>query len=556
VKLSYDSLTENLSPQKTKNLMRIKYRILCSVIALGTLSVLSAHAGPTIVLEGFENGLKTNSQGHTNIEQFTKYGTRTNGTGGNLPTAAVSIYTSAGPGDPRVTEGTHSAKIVFPGSGFGNDFAMGLSDAACSLIEKAAISNQPARYIVRYDVILENINLITYFNEHFFIANAWDYVRSGGGLRTNYNGEQFEIDSYSVAVELPGVGMPTNALSGTNAGDFASSGTPGITGFFSDQFGAVTDPLTNFTIYIDNVRLVDTYESPTTTPVVYPMQSFETSSPPLGGATNLQPADATLALYTTNGQYNMAASGGVAGVSALGPFVFVYMPSQATQENDFAVTDGTNCLEVTNDVTAYNYDIFSIPLAETRLQQILNLNLTPAQLAHYTIRWDVTTPYVPVVTGGGDGDYFQLDYNATTGSILPMSTGRRQSDGQWGLQRETYSATLDQIAYWGVSPALAVSTSIAPNWADDPFYFDNFRLIDTAPGYTVITAESYNAGTQQFTLTWLSEPSETYTVEYATTLPSGFATVLATGVPSGGDFTTKTVTVPGGAAGYLRVRAH
>jgi hypothetical protein len=534
--------------------MKFTNKLVCSLLAVGITSALNLHAGSSVVLEGFENGYTTNSQGYTNLEIFTKYGTRYTNT---APPCTVSIYTSAGPGDPRVTEGTHSAKIVFPEDGFGNDFSINLSDLACSMIEAAAASNQPARYIVRYDVILENINLVTYFNQHFFLANNWDYVRSGGGFRTNYGGKQFEVDSYSCAVELPGVGMPTNPYSGTNSADFTSSGDVGRTAFLSDQFGAVTEPLTNFTIYIDNVRLVDTYETLTTIPTVYPMQSFESKTPALGGATNLVPASTGLALYTTNGQYNMAADGGTTNVCAQGPFGYIYPTSAAPMYDDFTVTDGSNSLAISNNVGGYTQDIVSIPLGNTRLQQILNLNLTPAQLAHYTIRWDLTTPYVPVGTGGQDGDYWELDYNATTGSILPMSTGRRQSDNQWSLQRETYSATLDQIAYWGTSAALAVSPSqeTTGDWDNDPFYFDNFRLIDTAPRYTVITAESYNSGNQHFTLTWLSEPSQTYTVQYSANLTGGFATTLATGVPSGGDYTTTTVTVPGGAAGYIRISA-
>jgi hypothetical protein len=531
--------------------MKIAHPTLFSIVAITTLSVLSAQAGSTVVLEGFENGFTTNSQGQTNIAPFTLYGTR-NGT-----PVSVSIYTATGPGDPRVTEGTNSAKIVFPTDGFGNDFGIALSDLACSMIENAASSNQPGRYIVRYDVILENINLISYFNEHWFIANNWDYVRAGGGVRTTNGGEQFEIDSFSVAVELPGVAMPTNPPSGMNSADFASGAVGGLTGFCSDQFAAVTEPLTNFTIYIDNIRLIDTYDTPTEIPVVYPLQSFEGAGN-LGGATSLTPST-TVSDYTTNGLYNPAI--GTPGVCALGSYQFVYPPSEEVNYTDFAVTDGTNCLQVVNTASNYTYDTFSLPLAGTRLQQILNLNLTPTQLAHYTVRWDVTTPDVPfaLVNSGHDGDYFQLDYNATTGSILPMSTGRRQSDGQEGLQRETYSATLDQIAYWGASPALAVSTSIATNnWGGDPFFFDNFRLINTAPKYTYITAESYNSATRKFTLTWLSEPSQTYNVQFSPALSAsnnGFTTTLATGVPSGGDYTTAIVTVPGGQAGYIRIVA-
>jgi hypothetical protein len=270
----------------------------------------------------------------------------------------------------------------------------------------------------------------------------------------------------------------------------------------------------------------------------------------------------TLLSYTTNGEYNAATDAGIPDsyTGALNSYTNYITPSGIAMESDFAVTDGTNCLMVSNNASGYYQDIFSLPLAApyagNRLQEILNLNLTPAQLAHYTIRWDVTTPYVPVYEYGSDGDYFQLDYNATTGSILPMSTGRRQSDGEYGFQRQTYSETLDQIAYWGTTPALSVSSSISGAWAGDPFYYDNFRLIDTAPQYTVITADSFNPATRQFTLTWLSEPSQTYNVLYSTNLSSansGFNTTLATGVPSGGDYTTNTVTVPAGAAGYIRI---
>jgi hypothetical protein len=544
--------------------MKPTHRILFSIIAIGTLSVLAAQAGTAVVLEGFEHGYTTNSQGITNLAPFTLYGTPR-----GAP-CSVSIYTSAGPGDPRVTEGTHSAKIVFPTDGFGNDFEISLSDAACLMIETAAAAKQPGRYILRYDVILENTNLISYFNQHWFVANTWNYVRSGGGVSTNYGGEQFEIDSYSLAVELPEVAMPTNLPSGTNAADFASATLTGVTGFLSDQFAAATpamEPLNNFTIYIDNIRLIDTYETPTTTPVVYPLQSFENPASPTGGATNLQPSIITLSPYTTNGLYNLAADGGIFDVCSIVPanaFIdnissppSIYTPAE---ESDFAVSDGTNCLQVATSTSGYTQFAFSLPLAGTRLQQILNLNLTPAQLAHYTIRWDLTSPYVPFYNasngayiGGGDGDYFQLDYNATTGSILPMSNGRRQSDNQFGLQRQTYSETLDQILYWGTSPALCVSTSTESYWDSDPFYFDNFRLLDTAPKYTVITSESYNSGTKQFTLTWLSEPSQTYTVQFSSSLNNGFTSNLATGVPSGGDYTTTTVTVPGGTAGYLRI---
>jgi len=528
--------------------MQITHKAFLGAIALGALSVLNLHAGSTAVLEGFENGFNVNSGGITNIQQFTLYG---NARGNPV---AISLYTAAGPGDPRVTEGTNSAKIVFPNDGYGNDFGIGLSDAACALVEAAASSNQVARYVLRYDVIFEHIDQISYFNQTCYIGADWDYVRSGGAVLSSYGGEQFGVSSFSVPLELPELGIPNNPPATNAALDFAAAGVPGLTAYMADQFAAVTEPLTNFTIYIDNIRLIDTYETPTTTPVVYTLQSFENPANPLGGAVNLNSGGTTLSLYTTNGQYDAATDGGQPGIYTAG------YPSTLAQESDFAVTAGTNCLEVDCTNPYYSYDIFSLPFAGTRLASILALNLTPAQLAHYTIRWDVTTPMIPVANGGADGDYIQIDYNATTGSILPMSTGRRQYAGQSGLQRETYSLTLDQVAYWGTSPSLGVSYSQpgypSATWGNSPFFFDNFRLIDTAPHYTVITSESYNPATGKITLVWLSEPSQTYTIQSAASLTGGFNTAVATGIPAGGDYTTNTFAIPGGAsAGYFRILA-
>ncbi|HWD20971.1 MAG TPA: hypothetical protein VHB20_17020 [Verrucomicrobiae bacterium] len=526
--------------------MNISHKKLLAALALGTLSLLSVHAEGVTVLEGFENGLTVNAAGVTNIAPFSLYGDA-RGT-----PCTVSIYTATDPSDPRVTEGTHSAKIVFPADGFGNDIGFALSDAAATILENAVSSNQVARYILRYDVIFEHIELLAYFNQHFFIGNDWEYVRSGGAALKTVNGVQYGVSSFSVPIELPGIGLPHNAPDAYNSADFAAAGQLGLTAFMADQFNGVSEPLNNYTIYLDNFRLVDTYANSATVPVTYPLQSFE-GSDHLGGAANLAPSTTTLIAYSTNGEYNAATDGGAADQFTGG------YPQTLDQESDFAVTDGTHALEVVNNAAYYSYDDFSLPFTGTRLAQILSLNLTPAQLAHFTVRWDVTTPMVPVAAGGTDNDYINIDYNAINGAIFPMSTGRRQSDGQLGLQRETYSSTLDQILYWpSAAPGLGFSYSQpgypSVTWGASPFFFDNFVLINTAPKYTYITAESYNSAAGSFTLTWLSEPSQTYTVQYAPTLVATF-TPVAQNVPSGGDYTTKTVTIPGGAAGYLRILA-
>ena len=52
---------------------------------------------------------------------------------------------------------------------------------------------------------------------------------------------------------------------------------------FADDF-VFKQAFTNVTIYLDNVRLVDTY-APGAKPVVHVIQSFEDPSSPTGGAT-------------------------------------------------------------------------------------------------------------------------------------------------------------------------------------------------------------------------------------------------------------------------------
>ena len=518
---------------------------LVNLLAIGIFSIFRLHAASVTVLEGFENGFTTNSAGITNLSPFTLYGT---------PRGApvtVSLYTSTGPGDPRVTEGANSVKVVFPTSGFGNDLGFALSDAAATLVEQAASSNQPARFILRYDVVFEHGDQPSFFNQNFHIGNDWDYVRIGGATMTSYHGVSYGTVSFSTPLDLPAFGIPTNAPSTNNAADFAAAGVAGLTAYITDNFSGTAGALSGYTIYLDNFRLIDTYQTPETALVVYSLQSFEGTAYALGQAMNLSPSTTTLSLYTVNGLYDPTMDG------VPGQFTSGY-PNPLGQESDFAVTDGTNCLEVDVNAPYYSYDVFRLPLGGGRLGPILNLGLTPAQLSHYTLRFDVTTPMVPVAGGGADSDYIQIDYN-TPVSVLPMSTGRRQSAGQTGLQRETYSLTLDQIASWSSSPYLAFSYSQPGSpkatWGGSPFFLDNFMLINTAPLYTYITAESYNAGTGMFTLTWLSEPSQHYAVQFSTNLASGFSTSLATNIPSGGDRTTRTVPAPAGNTGYLRILA-
>lgn len=81
--------------------------------------------------------------------------------------------------------------------------------------------------------------------------------------------------------------------------------------------------------------------------------------------------------------------------------------------------------------------------------------------------------------------------------------------------------------------------------------WENFRL--TGATGPVITSQSYNPTTQEFTLTWTSRPDKSYTILHTSNLSSTFSPLLAD-IPSGGASTTTTVTIPAGDAGFLRIQ--
>jgi hypothetical protein len=511
--------------------MKILYKSLLMMSAVGVLSTSSLFAQSTVVLDGFESGFATNSVGTTNVAVFTTYGGRS--ASGEV---VIAPYTATGPGDSNVSEGTHSIGITFYAQGFGNDFMVTLSDAASAAVEAAVSSNQVARYILRYDMIFSNPSQYTYFNQHAFVGADWNYLQLGGA---NANG----LATFSCALDLPTLWLP---------------GSGPISFLVANDFGTTQSPFTNCTIYIDNIRLVDTYGAGAT-PVIYPLQSFENGAAPLGGATNLSPTvatfggnpvttRATLSQYGLNGLYN-ASTNPVPGIFTLGG---------TAADTDFGVSDGTHALQVNNATPAGFQADFAIPFAGTKLASVLKLGSPPAQrptqaqLARYTLRWDATMPAV-----SNDGDYANMVYN-TGSSWLPMAQGRRQYGGQTGLQRLTYSVTLDQIASWGGSPTGGDPSMVflfdgANEGGGFNYYYDNFVLIETAPTPLVITASQYNPGTHQFTLTWDSTDAATYSVLSSATV-NGTYTALAAGIASAGSQTSTTVVVPNGNVRFLRIQ--
>jgi hypothetical protein len=531
--------------------MKTQYASLVGA-ALVALSTTTLPAQSTTVLEGFE-GFQDLVPGQyvwspdtsAYVSQWTAWGPR-----GASDQVTVSVYTATSPGDPRVTEGTNSLAVTFLSQGFGNDLGVSLDTAATAAIENAATSNQVARYIFRYDVIFEHADQYVYFNQHALFGDDWNYVNLGGAVYKTNNGVVYAVVSFSSALDLATTALPTS-------GPLAWWGGSWV---ITDEFLTTQSPFTSCTIYIDNVRLVDTYAAGAT-PVIYPLQSFENPANPLGGATNLYPTvntffgnvatnRATLSRYVTNGLYNPSnTNDGVAGI---------YTTNKGPADGDFAVTDGTHALQVSNrwrDNINFEWD-FALPFAGTKLAEVLAASHSPADLAHYTLRWDTTMPGVWALAS--DGDYANMVFS-TGSSYLPMAQDRRQSLGQYGLQRVTYSVTLDQITAWGGcptggDPALIFGFNGASEGIPYIYYYDNFVLVDTAPPGPTISYWQYDNATRQFTLAWTSVQGATYAVLTSpTAAPSSFTT-LASGIASGGSQTSTTVTMPSGNAGFLRVQ--
>lgn len=547
-----------------------------SIGMLAILSIFTLQAQTTTVLDNFEEstpgmppGTTTNgfSPGrcsfsgkgggpsgvqfcNTNISLFTAY------TPQRTPATTMAQYTATGPNDPYVSGGsTNSMAITFYQQGFcPSDFQIVLSDTNSVLVEQAAASGQIGRYILRFDIIFPNPSQYSYFNQNVFIGNDQDYLSIGGAAS---NGTNSVLGVYSCALELPALHLPA-PNSGTN-----------VELYFADNFGTTQSTFTNCTIYIDNVRLVDTYASPSTVPTIYPLISFKNG---ISAATNLYPTvtsyygnpvtnRAHLFLYQTNGLYNPATNGIPYVCTGSNRLAFLtWIPS--TNDTDFAVTENDGyALGVSNYDTGpgrntYQAD-FAISFAGTKLAQVLSQNLPLPELAHYTLRWDVTMPEVWSIA---DGNYINFTYS-TGAAALSMCQGRRETLNQTGLQRLTYSTTLDQIAAWGGSPVGGDPAIICFSDATDMagplfYYFDNFELIDTTPALPtiIITSSQYNSSTHNFTLVWTSQSGGIYTVQSSTNLLSAF-TPLTANIPSGGTTTTNTVTLQTGSMGYLRVLA-
>jgi hypothetical protein len=381
-----------------------------------------AHAENVVVLESFED----------NISAASPVSTPGSRPAMTPPGVILGTYAKQGHEDENVTHGRNSLKIVLSGrQKHSPDFQIKLSDAASAKLRGAMSSPDVARYILRYDLVFPPLENFEYFNSGVQFGDCRDVLISAGGKRT-----------MSIALDLLSGIAPAGPLTLTISDDFTCKSA-----------------FTNVTLYLDNIRLVDTY-APGARATTYVLQSFEHSTNVLGGTAHFNEWDKDHPLTRT-----------------------IFAQYTASSTSDPRVTEGQHALEVTLATPSAWHADFIIPFDQTQLAEVLKLDRAqnerpgPADLCRYTLRWDVTFPDL-------NNEWMNCTYH-TLQTFLPVIQVRQSKPG---LLRQTYSVTLDQTE-WGsfmdIAPQLVFITEGPLKSKNIKVYYDNFRLIDTATVPTV-----------------------------------------------------------------------
>jgi len=479
------------STQTTRNVRRSTLSVLALSVACG-LTLTGIAAENAVILEDFENSIDSASLGDWG-----------SGSGRIPDNVVLTQYTSTGPEDINVTHGNKSLEVAL--SGFEEwtlDFKILLSEEASLKVQEAMkATNDVARYILRYDIVFPGGN--SWMNNQAFLGNVNDQLNTPSGA----NGGKATM---SWALDLA-AGVPEEGQ---------------ITLRFADNFDATDeDPFVGpKKVYIDNIRLVDTY-APGAQPVTYVLQSFEDAANPTGGA-----ADFTAWGGTPRTTYSR------------------YTKDATMDPPDNKVSDGNHSLKVDYTGAADWKADFMLPFANTKLAEVLRLDLpaeerpTADQLARYTLRYDII---YPDQNDSGQPSWQVTQPFALDGSWPPYAQARR--DGALG-SIQTFSITLDQMTSWNDTAEGAPLLVFIEqgDWSDAAtLYYDNFRLIDTGAVPTtqpVIQNISVNAQ-KKIVITWTGAG----TLQWSPTLPATQWTAV-TGAASG-----TPIDPPTGGQAFYRV---
>ena len=418
--------------------------------ALSILSVAALCAQEVTILESFEDNLDAVS--------LIDWGARP-----GLDPAGVTLFqhTKTGDDDLFVSHGQKALKVTLSGSEWWSaDFQVTLSEEASALVHEAVATGDVAQYVLRWDYVFPPDDAIEWMNSQI----------------QGYGNDQLAWENGRRTMSIPLDALPAALPEGQ------------IVLQFAQNFDATADPFVGLDLYMDNIRLVNTY-APNAAPNVYVLQSFEDPGNPTGGVTNFTGWGG--GTRTTYEQYT------------------------ATDENDLRVTHGDHALQVNYAGAGTWMSDFLVPFTDTMLAEVLKLDLpveerpTAAELARYTLRWDVT---YPERADDWTEDWMNTGYHTQQFLIPWYQTGAFNT-------RRTFSITLDQLEWadWA-DPTPSFMVIFDGRWGatGTSLWFDNFVLIDTGEaGGTVprpvITGHDFADG--QMTLTWQSVAGGTYAVE-------------------------------------------
>lgn len=414
-------------------------------LILGAAVPRDSHAQTVTVLESFEDGL----------DAVTVVG------GGNRGEEDIdlSLHTKAGDDDLAVTDGEKALQITIKNNlAWNADADITLSQEASDLVKQAWASKEEARYLLRFDVTFPEDGY-NWGNFQLRVA-GFDYaqVESAGP----------NAGRMSIPLDL----VPNDLVAEDQ-----------IVLRIVDQYGAA-DGVTELTLFLDNIRLVDTY-APGAVPEVTLLNGFETQ----------EDLDQ---LIQVSDRYEASLH-------------------QKEGADDLAVTQGESSLEYTiNDRGNWVRD-FTIPFKGTLMEQIA---LVPQEDRwRYTLRMDV----IFEEAGGAnwDGNWQNFVPRQAGGAAQHYAMHRGGGD----QHVRTYSATLDQFALEpgdpnnpdDPNPGVSITNQGAWNEMGMTMHIDNVRVIDTGKAPLKVQDLALNeAGNVE--ITWASSPSQAYGLQTSSDL--------------------------------------
>ena len=410
----------------------------------------------------------------------------------NQARTEYSIYSAAANEFGQVTDGKKALEVRFtePLNSWGQDFMVVLSPEASATLRQAWESSDPHRWWIFYDLTFGSAGA-NWANNPFWVgspgnASYGDQVEVNGSWDQPVTGA-IELDAIRSGAEL----VPYE-------GDRIALGF----GFNSDSSEAGT-------VWVDNIRLLDTY-APGFKPTETVVEGFEDEAFSIVQASSFE-----IFPY--------------AGIGADDEQVTEGKKSLRIEISQSGWTTGATLdLNLVNEVGDV---LFKVPQKEARLNYILSYD------------------YKPVPDTGVSVSWFQVVTSAAGVRLTPEFAG--------GAGR-TYSINLGTVD-WTEPPTLNLITQGGFDGYVD-LYLDNVRLINTKGDGTAPAAApritGASASANSISLVFASEPNAAYTVMSANdpALPVANWTPENPSVQSQGTSTTWVGSRPASGPRFYRVR--